>query len=229
VLGRKRIQLPAVSGANRDPKQWAVLIPFDRPWAYQAQSGKCLLVETIKHNHSSSYNYEYYYVDLAYDASASYGSRVYSDSLNTTTGRVGTGYATVLGFLGSGGGGTTPDLSGTAPDIGKPCRLTLEKAAAKSVAILLLGTSDQKWGFFSLPLDLTPLGANGCKLLASIDGLLAFPTGASGEGSVDLWVPFDASLIGGKFFAQAFVVDVPANRLGLVFSNGVAGLIGGQR
>ncbi|MCA8972570.1 MAG: hypothetical protein KDC95_22475, partial [Planctomycetes bacterium] len=94
------------------------------------------------------------------------------------------------------------------------------QARPSSVAILYLGASQ-------LNVSLGALAA-GCSVYCSYDALLgAVPTNATGSGSLTLPVPNSTGLIGIKFYNQYIVLDAPANTLGLTFTNGGAGKIGG--
>jgi len=124
-------------------------------------------------------------------------------------------------------GGAIPVLGHTGvPSISTPFTVDLSKAKANSVALQVLGTSRSAWGAFKLPLDLTGAGAPGCSLLVSWLVAFAVPTGASGTASIKYALPNDKNLIGVPFHNQWAVLDKPANKLGLVFSDGGSGKIG---
>ena len=80
---------------------------------------------------------------------------------------------------------------------------------------------------FPLPIDLTPIGLTGCSLLQSAD--LAFPlSNVAGQAALDLDLPADPSLLGGRAFAQGLVADRFANPFGATTSNGAALTLGGR-
>jgi hypothetical protein len=78
-----------------------------------------------------------------------------------------------------------------------------------------------------LPLDLTPIGMNGCALLTEIP-LLFFASGPGGSATWTLPIPTGADLLGFGFFTQSLHLDATANPFGATLSNGVAGTIGGR-
>lgn len=114
-------------------------------------------------------------------------------------------------------GRLTPVLSSAgAPVIGRTFSVTLAKAPASTAALLFLGFSDQKWGSLPLPLTYTP----GCQVLASLDSGAGTQTKADGTSSVAIPVPPDRNLISLSIFNQWLVVDLKANALGIIVSNG---------
>ena len=124
--------------------------------------------------------------------------------------------------------GAVPTLMNRGvPTINNSFSVNLVFAKKNTGAALILGGSKTKWGPFTLPLDLTGAGARGCSLLVSFD--LIFPTvvDAFGRASINLSIPNARFLIGLEFHNQFFVVDSGANNLGLAFSNGGTGKIGG--
>lgn len=90
----------------------------------------------------------------------------------------------------------------------------------------MFGFSDKIWNGIPLPLDLTFLGMNGCRLLASWDMEIGFYSRSA--GSWDLTGPISANpaLQGFTFFNQAWVMDAQANAFGVGTSNGGKGVIG---
>ena len=83
------------------------------------------------------------------------------------------------------------------------------------------------WLSISLPYDLTPIGMTGCVLFTDL--ALVFPLSHPGRrGTWDTPIPVDANLLGGNFYQQGFIVDVPANPLGATLSNLGRGVIGSR-
>jgi len=122
---------------------------------------------------------------------------------------------------------STPILRNTGtPVLGKTFSIDIARARASSAAIVVTGASRTTWGPIGLPLDLSPFGAAGCSLLASMDLMLAIATDAQGNGSLVVPVPNDQRLLGVVFHNQWLVVDTPANALGLSFSNGGTATLG---
>lgn len=80
-------------------------------------------------------------------------------------------------------------------------------------------------GFQKVAADLTAV-APGCYLFASPDLLLPVPA-VNGAASIKIPVPNDQKLIGANFFNQYIMLQAKANALGMLFSNGGEGKIGG--
>lgn len=107
------------------------------------------------------------------------------------------------------------------PSIGVPgFELVLDGALPQAPAIVLLGFDDRDWAGYRLPLDLTPAGASGCWLLASIDAPEWTMADPSGQARFALPVPHGAPL-GATIFVQWAAAD-PGLPLGIAFSNALA-------
>jgi hypothetical protein len=126
------------------------------------------------------------------------------------------------------GAAGVPLLGNTGvPKVGLSFTVDLSKAAASAPTLLFLGVSDSVWGAFTLPLDLTVLGAPGCKLLASGEVLIfAGLTSASGTLTSKLDIPNVPALAGFRFYNQFLIRDVPANKFGWALSNGGRAVVG---
>lgn len=124
--------------------------------------------------------------------------------------------------------GNLPVLSysGT-PEIGNGMSIHVAAATPHRPAILFLGASKKAWGLIPLPLDLTPIGAPGCKLLCSGEAILPNPTDASGNATQNLAIPNAAALVCLMFYNQWIIVDPGANTAGLALSNCGLVTIGG--
>jgi hypothetical protein len=72
------------------------------------------------------------------------------------------------------------------------------------------------------------IGAPNCMALASGEIPVGFLVNAAGAASLTINVPNDKSLIQANWFQQVFVYDPPANTLGIVTTNGVRAILGGQ-
>jgi hypothetical protein len=76
-----------------------------------------------------------------------------------------------------------------------------------------------------LPLDLSPFGAPGCAVLASLD--VAVPASvSSGQLKATFVVPVDTNLLGANIYHQC--VHVWTTPLGLATTNGVRVRVGGE-
>jgi hypothetical protein len=107
------------------------------------------------------------------------------------------------------------------PELGASLDVRIATGSPFAPAFTILGASDASWNGVPLPFDLTPFGATGCRLLASMDLQLPFMlTNALGEASFTLPVPDDVSLIDQTLFFQTIAADAQANPLGLAVSAG---------
>jgi len=113
------------------------------------------------------------------------------------------------------------------PEVGGSFDLRLDTAPPNAAAGLLVGASNQSWAGVSLPFDLGALQAPGCAILASGEIVLPVVAGAAGSATVTIAVPAAPVFVGAAFHNQFFVTDVAANGLGLTWSNGGTGRIGG--
>jgi hypothetical protein len=75
-------------------------------------------------------------------------------------------------------------------------------------------------GALATPIDLTAVGMPGCSLLVPAD-VIEFRTASAGAAEWALAIPNSTSFVGAPIHQQAFPLDLPANALGIVASNGV--------
>jgi len=85
--------------------------------------------------------------------------------------------------------------------------------------IMVMGFSDTAQPPFTLPLELTPFGMPGCRLLAEAVAS-QFVLGAGNTASWAITLPTSTAYMGAVFFNQGFVLDPPANATGLTVTNG---------
>ena len=112
------------------------------------------------------------------------------------------------------------------PQLGTTVAVTLTSARANAAVLACVGTSRTAWGSLALPIDLGPLGAPGCAILTSIEGMSAITTGAAGSATLSLSIPTQGAFIGYTFYNQFLVMDATANPLGVATSNGGRGVVG---
>nr|HMQ23604.1 hypothetical protein [Planctomycetota bacterium] len=106
------------------------------------------------------------------------------------------------------------------PTINSSFNLNLSNAGASKIGILWLGGTQLNASLGAI--------APGCTLYSSLDILLgAVVSNASGAGTIAFGLPNNLSLVGLTFYNQYIVLDSGANTLGITFSNGGAGKIGG--
>lgn len=110
---------------------------------------------------------------------------------------------------------------------GRPFSLTVRGVVPHGSAVLVYGLSRTSWNGFALPLDLTGLGAFGCRVYT--DWFVQVPLGvdAAGQARLDLAVPGAPDLSGSVLHTQLFVADPGANALGLAMSGGARIVVGG--
>ncbi len=228
VLSKKKINLPYWTSVNTSPSNWDIKIPFTKPFTYTAQAGKQLLVDFHKTNSSRGNTYTYYWVD-AVSSSSYLVSRVYARGSNPSTGIRVRGFGAALAFTRPAGPGAIPVLSAAGtPQIGSSFTLDLAHARASTMAGFIAGLSNTRWRSFNLPFDLSVIGAPGCNLLVGLDLVVLARTNSSGAASLRVAVPNDKALIQSVLYWQALVIDPPANRAGLAWTNGLRTLTGGQ-
>lgn len=111
-----------------------------------------------------------------------------------------------------------------APTLGSATfALQLAGGAPAGVGFVVAGASKTFWnGVPLLPLDLGPLGAPGCRLLAEPQVSSLITLDAAGAAVLPLPIPPTPSLQLQTFFAQVAVVRPTVNTLGLLFSDGLA-------
>jgi len=117
-----------------------------------------------------------------------------------------------------------PD-SGTRPVLGTTWTMNLTYGTGPGLAVLAAGTSNQSWAGGSLPQDMGQFGMPGCTMYTSIDWLRTIVL-ASGTGGQPWALPATPSLAGLPFWAQALVLETPANPFGGILSNALAGMLG---
>ncbi|MCB9892341.1 MAG: hypothetical protein H6832_11420 [Planctomycetes bacterium] len=118
------------------------------------------------------------------------------------------------------GGSAALELGNTGvPEINKSFSFDLSQGSTGSIAVGVLGLT-------KVGVDLNAV-APACWLFTSLDLLFPKVVDGSGNASVSLSVPNQTSLIGGMFYNQYFMIKSGSNALGILFSNGGEGKIGG--
>lgn len=114
----------------------------------------------------------------------------------------------------------------TFPRIGETLVLAVHGAKPSTLGVVWLGGSDSFWSGLPLPFDMGPFGAMGCPIVVSWDIGVFVSSGTDGSLELGLPIPDNVGLAGAVLFAQASIVDLTANRLGLVTSNGARMTLG---
>ena len=169
----------------------AVWVPLDTP--FTVDRSRNLIVEyrvTANNNSNAAFNY---FLDAG-----NFISEVRS---------YGVGCAT--------SGGSVPRLTSTGTAIGETWRMRIDRAAASSQISLLVGISRP-----ANPIPLDAVGAPGCFLLTDVLATAGGTSGTSGVLDLNFPTPFDPTIIDQSLYSQAVVLDLFANNLGAVTSNG---------
>ncbi len=139
------------------------------------------------------------------------------------------GVASTFG-AGCGGNATTPKMAiaaGSRPKLGGTFTIGIPSlpTSKPGTTTLIIGVSKSSWGTNKLPMDLGPLGMPKCSLLVSFDLLVPLPN-PSGTVIVPFRIPNTVSLLGARFFLQAYAAEAKANALGAVITNAIDGRAG---
>lgn len=129
------------------------------------------------------------------------------------------------GCVGSNGTPALAAVTGSLPQLGTTFQAQLSNMpTAGGAALMALGFSETTYGAFTLPFDLAPLGAAGCRVMISPD-FNSFVLNAAGSGVWSLPIPNVPALSGARFLNQGLVFDTAANLLGLTVTNARRGYI----
>ncbi len=133
-----------------------------------------------------------------------------------------------LGFFGAGCPNSLLQISKQTitglPTLGSTLSVTYDNLPL-SVVISVLGFSNTVSSFGPLPLDLGAFGAPGCPARVSADSSTLL-IGAGNTANYSLALPNNPAFQGMKCFLQGFVLDPPANTLGVVTSDATGGAVG---
>lgn len=162
------------------------------------------------------------------------------------------GTTTTYGSASCVGSNGNPMATATGtPQIGSAYSVQLQNGAPSSMALLMFGASNQRWGSLELPYPLlqmgrrsnprehptglrserrdqtNALGGAGCFLWASGEIVLAAITSPSGNATLDINLPNEPTLIAGSIFHAWVIRDPQApNPFELTTSNGIAVVTG---
>jgi hypothetical protein len=120
--------------------------------------------------------------------------------------------------------GTAGLLNAALPRLGQQMIVNVTNVPSQ-LGLMVTGASNSVSTLGPLPADLTPVGMPGCFLRVSLDltdGLFTFGTTASWS----LAIPNQSTLLGLRFYQQAFVFDPPLNAFGGAMSNAAEWQIG---
>ncbi len=217
------VDLPGMNARSESSGVFDHVIAFDAPFPLATMPGRNLLIDVqVRGNSHGNAAYRSWF-----DAVTEVGAgRVYQFA--GTTNIVFEPTSLVLSLLPDGPGFSTPRLDpvGDARP-GHTFSLILRGGRALAPGVLVHGTSRDAWGGVPLPLDLTPIGAPGCRLYT--DWAWNRPIGVDRAGTcrVDFAVPASPTLSGSLLHTQFLIVDPLANPFGLAVSGGGRIVVGG--
>ncbi|MCB9878184.1 MAG: hypothetical protein H6835_11350 [Planctomycetes bacterium] len=110
------------------------------------------------------------------------------------------------------------------PALGTSYDVTLADALPNTFAACVSGWSDSS--YLGVPLPVALPGAPACQMLVSLDSVETTVVDANGNSSKTIQVPNAQSLVGVDVYHQWAVLDLTANALGLVTTNGGHGTFG---
>ncbi len=124
--------------------------------------------------------------------------------------------------FGTGCGGLSIGSSGDPAVASSDFQATLSGGPSLAPALFAIGANDQFYLGLPLPLDMGPFGAPTCTLYGSANLLFGTATDGSGNASLALPIPCLIDQIGATVYGQWAALDLGANPLGAVFSDGLA-------
>lgn len=210
-----KVALPAHrrGGTVQDFK---ICFKFARPWIWLRSGARPnLLTEWLNTSTASRSHFE----DKCQRTLDCTTTRVWAPSVTATSGRVERHGGLVMCLRRAGPSGAAPALANKGvPFLGRPFDVTLASAAARAPAVMFLGRR------IAVPLPPTK-----CTLLTTLTVLAATVVAdASGAATQRFTIPNVRPFKGVTFALQWIVIDAQANALGLAFSNGGEGVVGGR-
>ncbi len=137
-----------------------------------------------------------------------------------------TGSITLFGSACAGSLGLPTSGATGLPVVGGNVRFSLASVPAGAPGLLNLGASTTTWNGVPLPLSLAFLGAPGCSLLTEPGAGIPIVVGAAGTTSVTVQLPDNAGLLAQSVHGQFWLLDPPANALGMITTRGATVFIG---
>lgn len=203
------------TAVNNSLTKFDTVIPFTAPFIYLSARGNLLWECQNRATSRPGLN--------VYDRVASQPSltgRMWATGASAATGTFRAGEGLVMQLVGTSTTGAIVNLTNTGiPSVNRSFQVNFSGAASNTAAVLWLGAQ-------KLNISLAPT-LPGCTLYTSLDLLVgSAATGTTGNGSLTLIIPNNASLAGVKFLNQWMVLDRQANTIGVVLSNGGEATIG---
>jgi len=200
---------------------------FNGTWNLPAQpaltSGTGAFNMTVKFSKPLTYvrNADHLLVEILVAGSNSNAVNYVADSSSGVPG----GYVQAYGAGGTLAGGTYAFGSAATGALVPGGNAILELSTPGNYAAVgIFGASFQAWGPVKLPLDLTPFGAPGNSLLASLDLTVPIPLTQgtkTWDGVGVLPIPDVPVAYGATLYGQGLIIDPKSNKLAMVLTGGV--------
>ncbi|MHC4919301.1 MAG: hypothetical protein ACYTKC_06860 [Planctomycetota bacterium] len=200
ILDANKLVLPAQPIPTSVPAAFNINIEWTTPFVFVNGAENLLLDMILPGSPAKSQ----YVVDAEFTDAASSGSVVH---------------------FGTGGSFSSPEMFSMYADESKlkpggTLNLTCGTFRNAYLGSLIVGLSSSNWSGYSLPLDLSFLGAPRNSLYVSMDLTLPFNTAPGGFGThrsnLNTPIPNETIYKGLKFYTQAYYADGKANGAGLV-------------
>jgi hypothetical protein len=201
-----QISLPPATNPPAWPAPWQTPFPFSAPFPYAGVAGGSLVIDIHQDQTGlvvagGQWYLEYTTPDVG-GRSNNGGSAQSTCKFSGGTYNSGLGYTT--GGLSGNGGTWYVQYSGLQANL----------IGVGAIGIVGEGGS---WNGIPLPIDLTPMGAPGCRWSTSMEVIVALSTGTTTSARwPNQTIPNDPSLRGAAFYDHSIWIDPPANALGLV-------------
>jgi hypothetical protein len=202
VFTQKIVTLPDLVGANPGPSTQYILMQLDTPFVYDAT--KNLIVDYVITANSAGNVAFTYPTDLA---SWIASRTTFGTSCTHSNGRV-------------------PALNTSNGFANGTWTISLTNGLQNAPYTMHIGAGTSNWAGIPLPFPLDGVGAPGCSLLVEFPVNLSGRTSTSGTATINAPVPNWIELYGMTFHAQVLILDLFANSLGVVTTNGASTTFG---
>lgn len=193
------LSLPAATNPATWPAPWQTPFPFSTPFIYVAATGSALVVDILQVGNTATTPW---YLEAT---GPDVGTRAENGGAQSTCKFSNGNYNNSLGY--------------SSPRLGANWSLTYSSILPNAIGVGAIGGSGVggTWGGIPLPIDLTSLGAPGCKWSVSADFTVNLTASATGSASwAAIPIPNNPALGGGVFYDHAAFLDPAANSWGVV-------------
>ena len=193
------ISLPAANNQATWPAPWQTPFPFTTPFVFVKAAGSSLVVDILQTGNTGT---AIWYLEAS---GPDNGTRAENGGPLSTCKFSNGNYNNGLGY--------------SLPKVGGSWSLSYSSILPNAIGVGALGGSGVggTWGSLTLPIDLAPFGAPGCKWNVSADFTVGLTASASGSASwASIPIPNNPSLGGGVFYDHAAFLDPLANTWGVV-------------